>query len=294
MALRLSTTNGPPNPDERSGLMDGGDVSPGDEPFQVALLSEGAVAALRQGDLASAQVFAEQMTAIAENSAFPQARVQAVAILGDIAEAQGKRDQAHDLLNKALVLARVARLTDSEAGLLVQLGHWNAHGGRFDAARACATDALHLARHAQLRLRQVDAFNLLSGIEYACGNQHEASSAAAEAYRLAWCDGPPFTYEWGLRQARKSLMATGEPEPTNLPTFNAASQIPELGIVPTSLLGALALQPPLDHKTLKEIIARLPKGDNSIAALRKLYESTAFSAEIRAAALDALMIQEED
>jgi hypothetical protein len=224
-------------------LRDRVNVAAGDEPFQVALLSEGAIAALRQGDIASAQVFAERMAAIAENSALPQAKVQAMAVSGDIAQAQGKRDQTHDLLNNALVLARVARLPDSEAGLLVQLGHWNALGGRLDAARAFANDALNLARHAQLRLREVDALNLLSNVEYTCGNQPEAANAAAEAYRLAWCDGPPFAYEWGLRKARESLMATGQPQPINLPTFNAARRMPELGIVPTSQTTLFELQP---------------------------------------------------
>ena len=71
--------------------------------------------------------------------------------------------------NDALVLAREARGIESEAGLLVQLGHWHTKHGSLEAARAYAADALHLAEHAQLKLRQADALNLLSSVHRAGG-----------------------------------------------------------------------------------------------------------------------------
>jgi hypothetical protein len=197
-------------------------------------------------------------------------------------------------LNDALVISREAMLPDDEACLLVQLGHWNAHGGRLDTAREYASDALQIAEHGRLKLRQIDAINLLSSIERACGNQRAAASAAAEAYRLAWCDGPPFVYEWGIRQARENLAAAGESQPSDLPVFSASTQMPELGIVPTSLINALTLQPPPNNQILKKIINQLPRGDDSIAVLRTLYNSTTSSAEIRAAAIDRLVRLDED
>jgi hypothetical protein len=243
--------------------------------------------ALRQNDLASTQAFAQKMTAIAEDSNIPQARIQAMALSADVAEAQGRHDEACDLSSDALVLARETRLTDNEASLLIQLGFWNIHLGRLDIARAYAADALHIAEHAQLRLRQVDALNLLSSVQRGYGNQHEAASAAAEAYRLAWCDGPPYVYEWGIRQARENLATVGEQEPADLPAFNSSGELPELGIVPISLIDALALQPPLDDTILMEVIRCLPRNGESIASLQAFIES-ASSPEIRLAAIDRL------
>ncbi len=45
----------------------------------------------------------------------------------------------------------------------------------------------------------------------------QAIKAATAAYRLAWCDGPPFAYHRGLEAATAHLAALGVQEPTMLP-----------------------------------------------------------------------------
>jgi tetratricopeptide (TPR) repeat protein len=252
--------------------------------------SECALAALRQNDIPGAQAFAERMATISAESGMPRARVQAMAISAAAAEAQGEHDQAYDLLNEALVIAREARMPDTEAGLLVQLGYWNARAGRLDAARAHAADAQHVAERGQLRLRQADAVNLFSSIERARGNRHESAAAAAEAYRLAWCDGPPFAYEWGIRQARENLAAAGEPEPSGLPARSV--QMPELEIAPISLAGALTLRHALPDGTLIQVIRQLPRSADSVASLRAL-QGSAISRQVRQA-IDLQLIWLED
>jgi len=44
-------------------------------------------------------------------------------------------------------------------------------------------------------------------------------AAATKAYTLAWCDGPPYAYHYGLTNARKHLQELGAPEP-QLPPFD--------------------------------------------------------------------------
>lgn len=211
-----------------------------------------------------------------------------MAIFADVAEAQGRHDHALDLLNDALVLAREARGIDNEAGLLVQLGHLHTRHGRLNAARAYAADALHLAEHAQLKLRQADALNLLSSVDRANGNQQEAAASAVAAYRLAWCDGPPYAYEWGIRQARENLEAVGELEPADLPAFSRGGETSDLGILPTTLVDALALEPPLSDYILRDIVRQL-KGDEGRQALKRGLSESAWSTEIQAAAIERLM-----
>jgi hypothetical protein len=43
-------------------------------------------------------------------------------------------------------------------------------------------------------LFHADAFNVLAQIERDSGHKAEAIAAATQAYRQAWCDGPPFSY----------------------------------------------------------------------------------------------------
>jgi hypothetical protein len=61
--------------------------------------------------------------------------------------------------------------------------------------------------------------NVLTQIERDQGNHAAAIAAATKAYTLAWCDGPPYAYHYGLINACKHLQELGVPEPP-LPPFN--------------------------------------------------------------------------
>ena len=150
-------------------------------------------------------------------------------------------------------------------------------------------DAMHIAEHGRLRLRQADAANLLSQIECAIGHRDEAVRAAREAYSLAWCDGPPFAYEHGMAQARENLTAVGEQEPTGLPSFDTSAPMPELFIIPTSPAQALTARPPLADQILERIIAVLPDSEENAIALQALCEARDTSQRIRHVAWNALL-----
>jgi hypothetical protein len=64
-------------------------------------------------------------------------------------------------------------------------------------------------------------------------NTAAAIEAATKAYRLAWCDGPPFAYHRGLVAARKHLQELGAPEPS-MPPFDESKfePVPEVDIDP--------------------------------------------------------------
>ena len=67
--------------------------------------------------------------------------------------------------------------------------------------------------------------NVLAEIEIAENNIPAAIAAATIAYRLAWCDGPPFAYDYGLRTARAHLRALRAPEP-EMPPYDASKHEP--------------------------------------------------------------------
>ena len=82
-------------------------------------------------------------------------------------------------------------------------------------------------------LIHADACNVLAQIERDAGQQAQAIEAATQAYGLAWCDGPPFAYHWGLEKARGLLAELGASEPS-LPAFDVAKfePMPEVEIDP--------------------------------------------------------------
>ena len=58
------------------------------------------------------------------------------------------------------------------------------------------------------------------------GNPNAAIEAATKAYRLSWCDGPPFAYHWGLEAAKAHLAALDAPEPADLPPYDESRYEP--------------------------------------------------------------------
>jgi MoaA/NifB/PqqE/SkfB family radical SAM enzyme/tetratricopeptide (TPR) repeat protein len=58
-----------------------------------------------------------------------------------------------------------------------------------------------------------DFDNTLCQIQQDRRHHVEAVEAATRAYRQAWCDGPPFSYYWGLMQATSHLVQLGAPLP---------------------------------------------------------------------------------
>jgi hypothetical protein len=68
--------------------------------------------------------------------------------------------------------------------------------------------------------------NVLAQVERDAGNRVGAVEAAKKAYRLAWCDGSPFAYRWGLEAAKAHLTELGAPGPTDLPAFEESRYEP--------------------------------------------------------------------
>ena len=77
------------------------------------------------------------------------------------------------------------------------------------------------------------ASRVLAQIERDAGDRTAAVEAATAAYRLAWCDGEPYAYHWGLVAARKHLVELGAAEPS-MPPFDESKHepMPEVEINP--------------------------------------------------------------
>jgi len=139
--------------------------------------------------------------------------------------------QAEERLHHALTRARAVNLVEEELAALVALAELRRRQRDLEAARELLDDVWEPAERGPYPLDHADAFNVLAQIERDAGNPTAAVEAATKAYRLAWCDGEPFAYHWGLVAARKHLAELAAPEPP-MPPFdeNKYKPMPEVEI----------------------------------------------------------------
>jgi tetratricopeptide (TPR) repeat protein len=140
---------------------------------------------------------------------------------------------ADERLNLALKRARQVNLVEEELLALIALADLRRQGGKPDEAREYLDDVWDAADRGPYPLVHADACNVLAQLERDAGNADKAIAAATQAYRLAWCDGPPFAYHWGLVAAQKHLRELGAPEP-EMPPFDKSKfdPMPEVEIDP--------------------------------------------------------------
>ena len=185
------------------------------------------------GECASALSFANRAWELAhvhsnEGDFIRAARAQGEAVLG-----LGDVATADEWLHHALTRARKVNLVDEELPALVALAEMWRRQWDEKAARAFLDDVWEAAERGPYPLIHADACNVLAQIERNAGNVAAAVEAAERAYRLAWCDGPPFAYHWGLEKAKKHLRELGAGEPL-MPEFDESrfEPMPEVEIDP--------------------------------------------------------------
>ncbi|MBW4498701.1 MAG: DUF4062 domain-containing protein [Scytonema hyalinum WJT4-NPBG1] len=119
---------------------------------------------------------------------------------------------AHIKNQKKLLDSIAAEVNDFEKQLssLNLLAESHLSEGRFGEARQLLGEVL---LHLDYRLIQADAFLILARIEETEGNREAAVSAANNAYKKAWCDGPTYVYHQVLEEAKSLLDQYGRPYP---------------------------------------------------------------------------------
>ena len=138
--------------------------------------------------------------------------------------------RADERLHLTLTRARSASLVEFELVALAALAVTQEHAAD---ARARLDDVWEAAERGPYPLIQADAYNVLAELERQVNHIDAAVQAATNAYRAAWCDGPPHTYRWGLETATAHLAALGAPAP-DTPSFDesAFEPMPEVEINP--------------------------------------------------------------
>jgi tetratricopeptide (TPR) repeat protein len=189
--------------------------------------------ALWLGQYTSAMTAANRAWELAEIWSNEGDFIRAARAQGEAALGLNDLATADERLHHALTRARMVNLTQNELPALVALAELRRRQGDLKAAREFLDDVWEPAERGPYPLFHADACNVLAQIERDAGNTKAAVEAATKAYRLAWCDGPPFAYHWGLEAAKKHLKELGAPKP-ELPPFDATEfePMPEVEIDP--------------------------------------------------------------
>lgn len=153
-------------------------------------------------------------------------RLQGIAALG-----LGDLEKADIYLHEALSRTRAVNNVEEELPALVGLAELRRRQGELRAAWELLDDVWEAAERGPYPLFHADACNVLAEVKRDEGNREKAVEAATKAYRLAWCDGPPFAYHWGLEKARVLLKELGAEEPL-MPPFDESKfePMPEVEI----------------------------------------------------------------
>jgi tetratricopeptide (TPR) repeat protein len=142
-------------------------------------------------------------------------------------------DTATERLQHALTRARAVNRVEEELASLIALAEIHRRKQEFTTARELLDQVWDLAERGPYPLLHANALNVLAQIERDEGNTKAAIAAATKAYTLAWCDGPPYAYHYGLTNARKQLEELGAPEP-QLPPFDESKfePMPDVELTP--------------------------------------------------------------
>ncbi|MEK6337044.1 MAG: DUF4062 domain-containing protein [Acidobacteriota bacterium] len=188
---------------------------------------------LRLGNVASALSFAERAIQIGTGPGGEHDLVAAYRLAAEAKLGLGELREAEEQLHSVLAKARELSLVEEELPAVCALADLRLRARDLKAARVFLDDVWEMADRGPYPIFQADAFNILAQVEAGEGNTSGGIEAATRAYRLAWCDGPPFAYHWGLENAKKHLRELGAPEP-EMPPFDESKfePLPEVEIDP--------------------------------------------------------------
>ncbi|HWT03319.1 MAG TPA: hypothetical protein VN256_23910 [Pyrinomonadaceae bacterium] len=194
--------------------------------------------ALWVGDLASALPFANRAWELAHVLSYEGDFIRAARLQGEVGLGLNDFTTADERLHHALMRARIVERVEEELHSLVALAELRRRQGSSKAAREFLDDVWESAERGPYKLIHADSYNVLAQIERDEGNEVKATEAAVKAYRLAWCDGPPFAYHWGLEKAREHLRELGAEEP-EMSSFDESKfePMPEVEINPADEFG---------------------------------------------------------
>ena len=123
-----------------------------------------------RNDHTRARELAEESLARARRLAFPKLELQALGALGDVAWADGDREQALALMLRSAELAEETGFAWGQAGALLGLAEWGTKMDRLDDAERWARRSATIARSIEGRALLVEALAMLAAVAMSRGD----------------------------------------------------------------------------------------------------------------------------
>lgn len=177
---------------------------------------------LWEGKPKEALPLARQAWDMAHNERVEFELIRAARMHGEAALGVGDLATAEERLHHALTRARVVNQVEEELPALTALAELHRQQKDRDTALELLEQVWSPAERGPYPLFHSNGRNVLARIERDKGNRDAAIAAATRAYELAWCDGPPYAYHFGLTNAKALLAELGAPEP-QLPPFDESN-----------------------------------------------------------------------
>jgi hypothetical protein len=163
--------------------------------------------ACQLGEAADARARADGAWELAQAERFVGDLIRAARLQGQAALAMNDLSRAEERFQYAQTQAEAVNFMEEELAALVGLAELRRRQKDWLAVRDLVEAVGASAERGPYPLAHAAACNILAQMERDAGNREGAIQAARQAYRLSWCDGPPFAYQWGLDVARAHLTA---------------------------------------------------------------------------------------
>jgi tetratricopeptide (TPR) repeat protein len=180
------------------------------EGFLSAYLAE---LSMYRNDLATARTLADRAWELAAAQSIEVDFIRAARLQGLISLSIGELEVAAERFDHALTRLASCELVEEQLLTLVAMARLLRRLHQPQQAWSLLSELWEMADQGPYPLIRTDALNLQAGLAREVGDHDEAVVSAGRAYALAWSDGPPFAYYWGLQEARRLLLELGSPEP---------------------------------------------------------------------------------
>lgn len=177
---------------------------------------------LWMNDVSAASLFADRGWELSHRKSYEADFIHSARLQGLAALMKGDIARAEERLQYALTRARSVNRVEEELACLIHLAELWQQQGELDQAREILSDVWDAAEQGPYPILNAEAQNVLAHLEQEAGNNKSAITAANAAYRLSWCDGPPFSYQRGLQAAAAHLTHLKAPVPSDGKPFESS------------------------------------------------------------------------
>lgn len=177
-----------------------------------------------------ADALASNSTQVDLNGIF-KVRTSAARMIGEALMMLGDLDEAETWVGTGLSTANLVNMVEE----MLPLSHVQAEiarqRGQIELAQHALQTTWELAKIGEYRAYHANSYVLLARLHEDKHENDEAIAAAQNAYRLSWCDGPPFAYQRGLEKSREILERLGGALP-EMPVYDETHwpALPEISL----------------------------------------------------------------